>query len=590
VEGWSRYADRFAGLGRPDLALGFVDNALQLPLSAPDRSRLQVQRLLLTKAAEKAEKEAQEAEARETRPASAPVEPPRPVQPVSQNAPDSLSAALQALSQQAVELSNQGKQAEVLVTFERMLELSPSNPEALIGKAAAMLALGATAPALKFLDRLKIRMDLEPRRTYLEGLGAEQAGEYVRAVKALRSIVTSPRLSESQRALAAERVAALSERVDVMLASIEDIPDVKTAVEAYARLLVLHPKVAEAHRERGVGLAMLGRNGEALSCFDRAIALEPTEPKSYDHRAVTLLRIQQFDDVLKTLEQGIRHCPNSGQLHCRRGICLNMLGRKVDALAAFVRSLEVDPAHLDAWAYRGEVEAQLGRTRDAMVSLEKFLALRPSGEHKLVVAARRQLFALENPGRVPDEEKGKQLQRQALASAALGRIQDASDQLEAALRANPLSGELWCNRGTVLQQLDQPGEALVAFEMAEKLQGPISSVVRGEVACLSRLGRLDAALKCLDRELEATPLAEEAQRAKAMLLFRMGRSSESLEVYQLLVMRHPERVDFLAERAGVLEAVGKLPEARFGYEAALALSPASSELRSAVERLRQAER
>jgi len=184
----------------------------------------------------------------------------------------------------------------------------------------------------------------------------------------------------------------------VWLAEIEEIEDVGKAVAAYALFTAEHPGVAEAWRELGVGLTMLNRGEEALACFDRAIALEPDEPKSYDHKAVALARLKRLAEAVRTLDDGLRHCPRSGTLLMRRGVFLDNLDRTDEAMRSFAAALQADPNYPETWAFKGDLEQRLGRTADAIASLRRYLAAHPTQNERRVLAARRQLEALERDG------------------------------------------------------------------------------------------------------------------------------------------------------------------------------------------------
>jgi tetratricopeptide (TPR) repeat protein len=185
------------------------------------------------------------------------------------------------------------------------------------------------------------------------------------------------------------------------LAEIEQIEDVGQAVEAYARFNAEHPELAEPWRERGVGLTMLGRGEEALACFDRAAELEPGEPKSYDHKAVTLTRLGRVEDAVRTLDEGLRHCPGSGTLLMRRGVFLTRLDRNDEAMRAFDEAIRVDPEYPETWAFKGDLEQHLGRVAEAIASLRHYLSAKGDSQEKRVLAARRQLQALEEAGPPP---------------------------------------------------------------------------------------------------------------------------------------------------------------------------------------------
>ena len=89
-----------------------------------------------------------------------------------------------------------------------------------------------------------------------------------------------------------------------------------------------------ARRERGVGLAMLGRTDEALECLRRAAALEPGEPKNDVHEAVALARLERFDEAIAALDGGLAGA-RSGRCSCARGFPVD--GRPAGRSPALLR-------------------------------------------------------------------------------------------------------------------------------------------------------------------------------------------------------------------------------------------------------------
>jgi tetratricopeptide (TPR) repeat protein len=590
VDGWRRYARHFESLGRPDLALSFYDRALALPLNPAVRVELQRQREEAARAAAQAAQataQTEDAGPPASRPPAAPAAArPAPAAP-RPTISSALADAVRNHGSRAATLTAQGRHAEALAELERLLELSPSSVEGLMGRAGALIALGREREALAGLDEIAARSDCEPMRSFQVAVAADRLGDTVKAERAFRSIKDSPTLTPEQRSHSAERAAALARDPAVLLDAIEGLPDVPAMLDAYTRLSEERPELAAPLSEKGVGLAMLGRVEEALACFDRAAGLEPNEPTSCDHKAVTLLRLKRVDEALQALDEGLRRCPTAGVLHCRRGICLAAAGRNDEAHAAFERSLEVDPAYAEAWAYKGDLEARGGKLPAAIASCERFLAQRAGRPDKLVASVRRQLWGLRNPSRSLDEARGQACLDAGLAASLAGRLDEARARFDEGVSADPLSGELWFNRGVTLLQLSRRAEALSSFQRAEELLGPTATVIRGQVVCLLGLGRSDDALRCHDREIERGPANPDALRAKARTLVQAGRSADALPLYQRLVARAPANPALVAERAEALAAAGRTLEARFAYDAALALAPGDADLQARRARLPQ---
>ena len=447
--------------------------------------------------------------------------------------------------------------APTLEACEAVLDHDPADARALVGKVRALLALGRAAEASEWAEACAGRDDCEPERTWLAARAADAVGDAVAAHERYARAREHPRLAEAVRAEAAARARALAALPAVRMAAIERLPDLASAVEAYARLNEEAPQLAEAWRERGVGLAMLGRPDEALACLRRAAQLEPAEPKSYDHEAVTLARLGRLDEAIAALERGLAACPASGTLRTRRGVFLTRAGRNEEALRAFDESIAVDPDYPDAWAFKGDLEQRIDRAPQAIASIERYLAARRGSREKRVDVARRQLWGLRHPGRAIDSERARRCADQALQRSTTGALAEALAQLEAAVDADPFLEEAWWNRGTCLLDLGRAEAALASFAQVEELGGPSSRVADAMAACLFRLGRGADAIAAYDRALGAAPSSPDALRGKARALVRLGRPQDALPLYARLLAGAPASAELARERAEAFRAAGR---------------------------------
>lgn len=452
-----------------------------------------------------------------------------------------------------------GRFDDAMADFEQIMIVSPVSAEGILGKAAVLINQGRYAEALAWLEELSSRRDLEPTRSFMVAVAADRLGDAVTAEKLYRSLKGSPELSSEKSALCNRRAAELASTPAVLVAGIdsavEKLPELADAVAAYEQFSLKHPELAKPFCERGVGLTMLGRQDEALRCFDRAIALDPALPAAYDHKAVTQLRLERLEEALQTIDKGLQHCPGSGLLMTRKGIALTRCGRLAEAVKVLEQSLAQDPGEMRAWAYKGDVESKLGDIAAAAASIGQFLALRfMHKEHKIVDAARRQLWAMENPNRTRQPEHGVACLDASLHAEIAGHTREALELLEEGVAADPLSGKLWFNRGALLRTLTRFDEALECLERAEELLGP-GLVLEAQVELLLTMGRTEDALRCHERALEPDPANFFALRAKAATLVRLGRNTEAYPIYQRLVSRIPGDASVLMEYSKVRAAM-----------------------------------
>jgi tetratricopeptide (TPR) repeat protein len=462
--------------------------------------------------------------------------------------------SIEASLVRAAALAAQSRNDAALLEFERVLHLHPSHVEALLGLARALIALHRAPEARVWLHCLTDRAESEPERTFLAAIAAEKERDVVEAHDLFARAKEFPALKAGNREYVEKRLTALSRDPAVLVAAAERLEAVGQAVDAYARINAAHPTLAEPWRERGVGLSMLGRTEEALQCLDRAVALEPAEAKSYDHKAVILARVGRVEEALAVLEQGLQGSERSALLLMRRGVFLTTAGRTEEAMRMFEDALCADPAYAEVWAFKGDLEARIGDTVRAVASLKEYLRRRSGSREKRVEIARRQLWALQNPGRELDRDKAQRCQSAALERGRAGDLPGALQLLDEALVADPLWGEPWLNRGTRLLQLSRFEESLDAYRAAADLLGVTRLVAQGLSACLTKLGHHAEALEWIDRLLATSANDVEALRAKARILVRLGRRAEAAALYQQLVARCPADATLAAERVAFLQA------------------------------------
>jgi tetratricopeptide (TPR) repeat protein len=454
--------------------------------------------------------------------------------------PQNAALARERLLHRAAELVAQGLHAPALEAFEQALLFDPASGEGLLGKARALLALDRIAECREWLDGFAGRSDCEPDRRDLAARAADAAGDRVLAHRLFENLKGDRSLPAARRAHAEARAGELAVDPTVRLAAIERLEPLEQAVAGYARFNADYPDLAEPWRERGVGLSMLGRIEEALECLRRAAALEPTEPKSYDHEGVILARLKRFDEAIAALDRGLRSCPGSGLLLSRKGIFLAMGGRNEEALRACEAALLADPEYADSWAFKGDIEQRLGRNTEAIASIERYLAARAGSREKRVEAARRQLWALRNPGKERDPGRAQACAARALQQVQARALPEALALYDEAVREDPLSDLAWVNRGTCLYEMSRFEEALASFARGEELGGPTSLVADAVADCLVRLRRGDEALRTYDALLDRQPGSPEGLRGKARMLVRLGRAAEAVPLLQRLLAGSPE--------------------------------------------------
>jgi tetratricopeptide (TPR) repeat protein len=145
----------------------------------------------------------------------------------------------------------------------------------------------------------------------------------------------------------------------------------------FDRAVELSPGDADAHYNRGVALARLGRHEEALAAYDRAVELRPDHANAHGNRGAALADLGRHEEALVAYDRAVELRPGYTIAHYNQGVTLTILERYEEALAAYDRAVGLQPDHADAYGNRGNVLARLGRYEEALVAYDRAVELRP---------------------------------------------------------------------------------------------------------------------------------------------------------------------------------------------------------------------
>lgn len=140
------------------------------------------------------------------------------------------------------------------------------------------------------------------------------------------------------------------------------------------------------------GQLLLGerRNDEALAAFDKALLHRAPSPRgdtsasSWDlweahfGRGVSLAGLGRDAEAIDALTESAAENPDHASTHCYIGICHDRMGRREASIDAYTRALEVDPTLATAWFNRACEQAIVGRREAALSDLERAAAIDPA--------------------------------------------------------------------------------------------------------------------------------------------------------------------------------------------------------------------
>ena len=165
------------------------------------------------------------------------------------------------------------------------------------------------------------------------------------------------------------------------------------------------------------------------------------------------------------------------------------------------------------------------------------------------------------------------LHRSGIAAASEGRLSQAIELLEEAVRLRPDFAQAHNDLGVVLGSLDRLEEAAAAFRAACRHQDGMIDAHLNLGSASQALGRLDDAVAAYSRVVEADPTREEVRIELARMLRSQGRAEEAVSVLEALPPGQPASAALLFNRGVSLQAAAREKEAESAFRRCIELDP-----------------
>jgi tetratricopeptide (TPR) repeat protein len=249
-----------------------------------------------------------------------------------------------ALLTAAVGHHRAGRLAEAEALYERILALSPRQPDAL----------------------------------HLLGLAAHQRGDHARAEALIQSAI----------AIHPDAAAYHNSLGTVLLARGQPA----AAIESFRCALELNPNYAEAHNNLGNAYQKLGQTAgdldAAIASYRRALACRPDYAEAHSNLGRALHTAGDLDAAITSYRRALGHRP--GYVNARKNLAdaLGELGRTGEAETHYRKALESDPGNADAHAGLAALCERASRLDEALDEAKAALTSEPRHVRATVMAAR----------------------------------------------------------------------------------------------------------------------------------------------------------------------------------------------------------
>jgi tetratricopeptide (TPR) repeat protein len=218
----------------------------------------------------------------------------------------------------------------------------------------------------------------------------------------------------------------------------------KKAVTAYEEAVRLKPDSVTALQSLATALKTSGDIPRSEEMLNRALGLAPLNPNTWYQYGILEAQLGRTDSSLKKLQKALALDPDIPEGHFNLANLLVQTGQLDTAEAALRSALSIDPYDAAAYDLAGQVMARKGRSPEALYYFEKAIHLRPN--------------------------YAPYLYDHALALVRTNRFDEAQEQTQAALRANPSFVEGHELLGGLFARQQKPAQAIQEFLKTVELQ------------------------------------------------------------------------------------------------------------------------
>jgi tetratricopeptide (TPR) repeat protein len=155
------------------------------------------------------------------------------------------------------------------------------------------------------------------------------------------------------------------------------LADYGNAAKDYELILADHPKDVDALYGRGISLAGMGKNQEAIADFQAVVKLKPAYDKAYRQMCTAYLALNQADKAESSITTAMKACGADADLYFSRALSRYQMGRKETSLEDYNEAIHLSPDRKEYYNDRGFVMMDLGRLDDARKDFEKALEIDP---------------------------------------------------------------------------------------------------------------------------------------------------------------------------------------------------------------------
>jgi tetratricopeptide (TPR) repeat protein len=236
--------------------------------------------------------------------------------------------------------------------------------------------------------------------------------------------------------------------------------DLEAGIAEMQAVIQLHPDFPEAHQALGMAYTEQGRLDDAIAHLQHALALAPDLAVVRNHLGRMYMAQGRLQEAIQTFRALVERAPEVAEARHNLAVAYARQGLQEPAIEQFTAALGLRP---DLQAARIDLATLLlenGRLLDAIATLEAAFASTPPTLGR---------------GDAPDLVEVRY--RLGIAYAMAGRQQEAVQELEAVLQAQPTYAAAHASLGRLYYQLRQFAPAWQHARRAESLGLPVAELL-----------------------------------------------------------------------------------------------------------------
>ena len=172
-----------------------------------------------------------------------------------------------------------------------------------------------------------------------------------------------------------------------------------------------------------------------------------------------------------------------------------------------------------------------------------------------------------------------------IALAAAGRLPEAIEHYQAAVRIKPTFPDVHNDLGAALLGVGRAPEALEEFRIALGLQPAYAAALGNLGDALMQMGRTQEAVPDYQQALRLKPNDAQAHNNLGIAFSQLGRNTEAADQFAAASRLQPDNTEIRINLGTTLAGLGRMAEARIQFEKVLRLKPDDAEARESLAHL-----